>query len=118
MPYDINLNMMDPAFRYEHGALLNTQVANPFRNYLTPDKFPGALRNNVDGDARQPARALSAVRRDHSRRNTNGPQLRTHTFELRAQRPFTKGSASSRRMPGTTSRVQEWFDDLAQYRVF
>ena len=47
VPYSIDLNMMDPAFRYEYKTLLNTQVANPFRNYLTVDKFPGALRNNA-----------------------------------------------------------------------
>ncbi|HEV8395752.1 MAG TPA: TonB-dependent receptor, partial [Vicinamibacterales bacterium] len=45
VPYDINLNMADPSFRYEQKTLLNTQVNNPFRNYLTPDKFPGQLRN-------------------------------------------------------------------------
>ena len=47
VPYDRNLNMADPAFRYEFKTLLNTQVANPFRNYLTADKFPGALRNTA-----------------------------------------------------------------------
>ena len=41
MPYDVNLNMRDPAFRYEQKARSTSQVANPFRNYLTPDKFPG-----------------------------------------------------------------------------
>ena len=41
VPYDVNLNMADPAFRYEQRALLNTQVDNPFFDYLTPDKFPG-----------------------------------------------------------------------------
>ena len=44
MPYDINLNMADPAFRYEQKAALNTQVPNPFRNYLTPDNVPGPGR--------------------------------------------------------------------------
>ena len=47
MPFDKDLNMMDPAFRYEQKAAINAQVANPFRNYLTPDKFPGPLRNTA-----------------------------------------------------------------------
>ena len=47
VPYDINLNMADPAFRYEQKAVLNTQVTNPFRNYLTPEKFPGQSRNTA-----------------------------------------------------------------------
>ncbi len=41
VPYTLNLNMMDPAFTYEQETPLNTQVANPFRNYLTPQTFPG-----------------------------------------------------------------------------
>ena len=54
--YSLNLNMMDPAFKYENTTLLNTQVANPFRNYLTPDKFPGALRKRSHGGNQQQGR--------------------------------------------------------------
>ena len=43
VPFDKDLNMMDPAFRYEQKAAINAQVANPFRNYLTVDKFPGHM---------------------------------------------------------------------------
>ncbi len=46
VPYDINLNQMDPAFKYEQKTVITAQVTNPFRNYLTVDKFPGALRNS------------------------------------------------------------------------
>jgi hypothetical protein len=39
--------MVDPSFSYETSkAVLNANVANPFLNYLTPDKFPGSLRNS------------------------------------------------------------------------
>jgi hypothetical protein len=89
VPYDINLNMMDPRSRYEQKTLINTQVANPFRNYLTPDKFPGQLAQHSDGVARQPAGAVSAVRHI-TQTNTDGRQRRTHTIDVRAQRPFTK----------------------------
>ncbi|RPJ85251.1 MAG: hypothetical protein EHM13_01670, partial [Acidobacteria bacterium] len=45
LPYTHNTNMMDPAFRYEYKQAINASVPNPFYNYLTPDKFPGQLRN-------------------------------------------------------------------------
>ena len=40
-----NLNMMDPALSYKFQSELDTAVANPFYNYLSPAQFPGALRN-------------------------------------------------------------------------
>ena len=90
VPYDINLNMADPAFRYEQKTLLNTQVTNPFRNYLTPDKFPGQLRNPATvtlGSLLVPYPQYGNIMQT----NTNGRERRTHTIDLRAQRPFIKG---------------------------
>jgi len=116
VPYDINLNMADPAYRYEYKTLLNTQVPNPFRNYLTPDKFPGQLRNTATvsiGSLLVPYPQYGAI----AQPNTNGKQMRTHTFELRAQRPFTKGVSFLVGYAWNRERVQQWFDDLAQYRV-
>ncbi len=87
---DINLNMMDPAFRYEYKTLLNTQVTNPFRNYLTVDKFPGALRNTSTvtlGSLLKPYPQYQNIYQT----NTNGKKSKTHTFEVRAQRPFVEG---------------------------
>ena len=118
MPYDKNLNMMDPAFKDEQKTLLNTQVTNPFRNYLTTDKFPGALRNTATvtlGSCSCPTRST------HSsfRRNTgDGRQLRTHTMELRAQRPFKRGASFLVAYAYNIENRQEWFDDIAQYRIF
>src|SRR5207344_678363 len=92
VPYDVNLNMADPAFRYEQKTLLNTQVTNPFRNYLTPDKFPGSLRNTATvslGSLLVPYPQYGAI----TQTNTDGRKMRTQTFEIRAQRPFAKGTS-------------------------
>ncbi len=118
VPYDKNLNMMDPAFRYEYGALLNTPVANPFRNYLTVDKFPGQLRNASTvnlGTLLVPYPQYSQV----LQRNTDdGRNMRTHTFEVRAQRPFTRGISLLVAYAYNREHREEWFDDIAQYEVF
>jgi hypothetical protein len=116
VPYNINLNMMDPAFRYEYGALINTQVANPFYNYLTPDKFPGGLRNNrtvAVSSLLVPYPQYGAI----TQTNTNGKQLRVHTFEARFQRPFTKGLSFLAAYAWNRERIQQWFNDLAEYEV-
>jgi Carboxypeptidase regulatory-like domain len=116
VPYDINLNMSDPAFRYEQKTALNTQVANPFRNYLTPDKFPGQLRNPSTvslGSLLVPYPHYGAI----TQTNTDGRLMRTHTFEVRAQRPFTSGASFLIGYAWNHERRQDWFDDIAQYRV-
>lgn len=46
--YTKDLNLSDPALSYQHKAELSRSVANPFYQYLTPDKFPGQLRNRAN----------------------------------------------------------------------
>jgi hypothetical protein len=116
VPYDINLNMADPAYRYEQKAALNTQVANPFRNYLTPDKFPGQLRNTATvtvGSLLVPYPQYGAI----TQTNTNGREMRTHTIDVRVQRPFTKGFSYLVGYAWNHERLQQWFDDIKQYQV-
>ena len=116
VPYDINLNMADPTYRYEYTTLLNTQVANPFRNYLTPEKFPGQLRNAATvslGSLLVPYPQYGNIMQT----NTSGKQARTHTAEIRAQRPFTRGISFLAAYAWNRDRVQQWFDDRAQFRT-
>jgi hypothetical protein len=116
VPYDINLNQMDPAFKYEQKTAINPQVTNPFRNYLTVAQFPGSLRNS-------PTVALSSLLVPYpqygtiTQTNTNGRKMRTHTFELRLQKPFTKGLSFLASYAYNNEKRQEWFDDIAQYKV-
>ncbi len=116
VPYDLDLNMMDPAFRYELKSQINTQVANPFRNYLTPELFPGQLRNPATvslASLLKPYPQYSTL----IQRNTDGRQLQTHTAEIRAQRPFTKGASFLVAYAYNNERRQEWFDEIAQYEI-
>src|SRR4029453_4624430 len=116
VPYDINLNMADPAFRYEQKALLNTQVTNPFRNYLTPAQFPGQLRNTATvtlGSLLVPYPQYGAI----TQTNTNGKHLNTQTVELKAQRPFNNAFSVLVAYAWNHERVQQWFDDRANYQV-
>ena len=85
VPYTLNLNMRDPAFDLRRTAtLLNTTVPNPFRNYLTPDKFPGSLRNNATvtlGSLLVPYPQYGAI----NQTNTNGGRaMKTQSFDVQA----------------------------------
>jgi hypothetical protein len=116
VPYDINLNMMDPAFRYEQKSAIQVQVPNPFRNYLTVDKFPGPLRNSATvrlDSLLVPYPQYTTI----TQTNTDGRKVRTHSLEFRAQRPFVKGLSFVASYAYNNEKRQEWFDDRAQYKV-
>lgn len=117
VPYTLNLNMRDPAFTYEYGALLNTQVPNPFRNYLTPDVFPGSLRNNANialGNLLVPYPQYGAI----TQTNTSaGRNLKTQSIDLRAQRPFRSGISFLVAYAFQRDRIENWLGDVEQYRV-
>jgi hypothetical protein len=111
-----DLNMADPAFRYEYKTLLNTQVPNPFRNYLTVDKFPGQLRSPATvtlGSLLRPYPQYTTI----AQVNTNGKKMKTHSFEARLQRPFANGFTFLAAYAYGHERIQQWFDDLATYKT-
>ncbi|MCL4847316.1 MAG: TonB-dependent receptor [Acidobacteria bacterium] len=117
VPYTVNLNMRDPAFTYEYGALLNTQVPNPFRNYLTPETFPGALRNNANialGNLLVPYPQYGAINQTNT---SGGRTMKTQSFDIRVQRPFTKGVSFLAAYAFQRDRVQNWLSDIDQYEV-
>ena len=46
------LNLSDPQLGYTHKTALSRTVPNPFYQYLTPELFPGQLRNRHIGECR------------------------------------------------------------------
>jgi hypothetical protein len=117
VPYTLNLNMRDPAFTYEYGALLNTTVPNPFRNYLTPDKFPGSLRNNATvtlGSLLVPYPQYTTINQTNI---SGGREMKTWSFDVRAQRPFTKGVSFLVAYAFQRDRIENWLGDIEQYQV-
>ena len=117
VPYTLNLNMRDPAFTYEYGALLNTQVPNPFRNYLTPDVFPGPLRNNANvtlGSLLVPYPQYGTISQTNS---SGGRNLKTQSIDVRVQRPFRNGVSFLVAYAFQRDRIENWLGDIEQYQV-
>ena len=117
VPYTVNLNQRDPEFDYTYGTLLNTTVPNPFRNYLTVDKFPGSLRNNATvtlGSLLVPYPQYGAI----SQTNTSqGRNLKTQSFDLKLQRPFVHGVSFLVAYAFQRDRIENWLGDREQYKV-
>jgi len=115
LPYAVDLNMADPNFSYETPkSVFNLSIANPFLNYLTPDKFPGTLRTQTtitQGGLLRPYPQYGVI----NQTNTSGRGEHLHSFEIQAQRPFAKGLSILLAYAYQREQTQEFFDDLATY---
>ena len=115
LPYSVDLNMVDPSFSYEvPKSVFNQSIANPFFNYLTPDKFPGTLRTQSTitvGGLLRPYPQYGVI----NQTNTSGRGERLHSFEIQAQRPYAKGLSILLAYAYQREQTQEFFDDLATY---
>lgn len=115
LPYAVDINMVDPAFSYEQSkATLNATVTNPFFNYLTPDKFPGSLRNTGTvsvASLLRPYPQYGVI----NQTNNSGRQEHLHSFTIQAQRPFARGLSALFAFAYQREQTQEFFDDFATF---
>lgn len=116
LPIDVDLNQADPNFLYDQPrSVTNAQVPNPFRNYLTPSVFPGALRNgnaNVTvASLLRPYPQYGAI----TQTNTALRDLHVTSYKLQAQRPFFKGLSMLVNYAYQTEEQTEFFDDRAMF---
>jgi hypothetical protein len=116
LPYTRDLNMADPNFLYEvPRSITNATVTNPFRNYLTPDKFPGVLRNGTAtvtvASLLRPYPQYQAI----SQTNTAGRDLHVQSYKFQAQRRFYKGLSLLAAYAYQREASTEFFDDRANF---
>jgi hypothetical protein len=118
LPYSRDLNLADPNFLYEvPRSVTNATVPNPFRNYLTIDKFPGALRN---GAATVTVASLLRPYPQYgqiSQTNTAGRKLHVQSYKFQAQRPFYKGLSLLVNYAYQREASTEFFDDRAAFAL-
>jgi len=88
--YTRALNNIDPNIQLQQQNALNVNVDNPFFNYLTPELFPGPLRN-------QRQVSLGSLLKTYPQYGglyevgTIGAAERYHSFEFKAQKAFSSG---------------------------
>ncbi len=90
LPYTKQMNLADPQLSYTYKALLDQRVPNPFYQYLTPNKFPGQLRNQATvtrGSLLAPYPQYGAL----AQSNTDGILNRYQALQVKAQRDFVNG---------------------------
>lgn len=89
-PYEKSLNLADPQLSYTHKAALSQRIPNPFYKYLTPDVFPGQLRNQetvTKASLLVPYPQYGSL----TVRSAPGVLDRYHALQIKAERAFAKG---------------------------
>jgi hypothetical protein len=114
LPYNRQFNMVDPNLVYTHKAVLDQTVPNPFYNYLTPDKFPGQLRNQATVTRRS---LLSPYPHygNLTQFNTNGIRNRYQALQMKFQRNFSGGLMFLLAYNYNREKNTQFFNDIDEY---
>lgn len=110
-----NLNQVDPRVAYEFKDATNKQVANPFYQFSTVDKFPGALRY-------QSTVALTSLMRPYPQYGNlnvidgiNGGGSRYQSFQMRLNRRFSDGYSVLMGYNYSRQRDEVFFNDIDSF---
>lgn len=113
-PHNRNLNMADPNLSYTYKAQLSVNIDNPFYQYLTPETFPGALRNPLRvsrGSLLRPYPHYGDITQNF----TSGWRSRYQALQLRVQRSYAAGASVLVAYNYNQERKEEYYDALGQY---
>ena len=114
VPHNDDLNMADPNLGYSLKAYLSQNVPNPFKDYLTPDVFPGNLRQPATvtrGSLLRPYPHYGSI-------TVNGVgnwRSRYQALQLRAQRSYAAGASVLVAYNYNQERNEGYFNDIQQY---
>jgi hypothetical protein len=113
-PYTKRFNLSDPQLSYQYKTLLSTSVGNPFYNYLTPQTFPGQLRNQQQialGSLLKPFPQYGTV----NQTNTPGALERYDALQMRVQRQFANGFNFLWTYNYNRERTQQFFNSDQEF---
>jgi TonB-dependent receptor-like protein len=110
-----NVNQIDPRIAYQYKAEINRAVTNPFYNFSTVDKFPGALRF-------QRTVALTSLFRQYPQYGNlnvidglSGGSSRYKSLQLRLNRRFGSGYSALIGYNYARQSDEVFFNDIASY---
>jgi hypothetical protein len=112
--YQREMNLVNPQFGYDFKSLINRSVPNPFFRILTPDKFPGALRNQATVQVQDLLKPYPQYGR-LTQLFTPGARQRYQALQLRVQRPFANGFNVLAGYNYNRARNDEFYDEVDQF---
>jgi hypothetical protein len=114
VPRNQQLNLSDPNLGYTYKAQLSQNIPNPFYNYLTPDVFPGNLRNPATvtrGSLLRPYPHYQGL----TVNNVGDWRSRYQALQLRVQRSYTAGASILFAYNYNQERNEAFFNDIQEY---
>ncbi len=111
---DNTINMYDPALNYQYKGEVDRRVNNPFYGYMTPDTFPGSLRNQRTVTVRS---LLSPYPQYGSLMEAfwDVYSNRYHALQLKAERSFAAGYSFMVGYNYNREATTEFFNDDDRY---
>jgi hypothetical protein len=110
-----NVNQVDPRVAYQYKDATNVAVPNPFFNYLTTDKFPGALRYQQSVSLTSLARQYPQYGNLNVIDGTKGGDSRYQSFQMRLNRRFANGYSLLGGYNYARQKDQIFFNDIANF---
>jgi hypothetical protein len=114
VPHDRPMNMADPNLSSTLKAQLSQNIPNPFYNYLTPQVFPGNLRNPgtvTRGSLLAPYPHYGALTENH----VADWRSRYQALQLRVQRSYAAGATVLLAYNYNQERNEDYFNDPQRY---
>ena len=110
-----DLNMVDPRIAYQYKAATNVQVANPFYNILTVQKFPGTLRSQRTVGITSLMKPYPQYGSINVTEGQPGGNMHYQSIQLKAQKNFSKGYSVLFGYNYHRENDQRYFDSIATY---
>lgn len=110
-----NLNQVDPRVAYEFKDATNRAVTNPFFNFSTVDKFPGALRFQRTVGLTSLARPYPQYGNLNVIDGIEGGKSRYQSFQMRLNRRFADGYSVLMGYNYSRQRDQVFFNDISSF---
>jgi hypothetical protein len=110
-----DLNMVDPRIAYQYKAATNVQVANPFYNILTVEKFPGPLRSQRTVGITSLMKPYPQYGSISVTEGQPGGNMHYQSIQLKAQKNFSKGYSVLFGYNYHRENDQRYFDNIATY---
>src|SRR5262249_29347243 len=113
--HNLQENLADPNLSYTYKAQLSQNIANPFYNYLTPDVFPGALRNQATVTRGSLLRPFVQYGGNLTENNEGDWRSRYQALQLRVQRTYAAGASVLFAYNYNQERNEAYFNDPQEY---
>ncbi len=110
-----NINQVDPRIAYQYKDATNRSVPNPFYNFLTVQKFPGASRYQANVGITSLMRPYPQYGNLTVIDGIEGGAQKYHSLQLRLNKSFSRGYSLMMGYNYARQTNESFYDDIASF---